>query len=570
LIRDQILLLSHSGRARLYKPLLLGTTIALATSAGAQTTTAAPETVTPPTLRPDLPPADSRLTLPQVQPLAPPPGAEGVRVTPARIVVEGAFPAVADEMAVLTRSIEGRPITLADLYRVASAIEAAHARRGYVLARVTVPPQRIANGGVVRIVVVDGFVEAVDAGGVPRRVRAVVAARLAGLRDRHRIAIGQIERQLLLAGEVTGVTLRSTLARGERPGGVRLIVEGNWRPLRATVRGDNAVDRSLSGANGTVQLSLNGVLGLGETIYGYVASSDPLRPFASDTRVRVLGGGLIVAPGNGRLSLNPEATLSRTLPIVAADVPRVEGRLTRYALRAGYVLAQTRESRLALDLSVEAIEQRTVATDFATDLARDHYAAARLGVSESRSGARASWSLAAQVGQGLGTIGGAESLPPTRQDATGRFTKLTAQAQSSVAAGGLVINTTAFAQTSFGRPLLRAEQFQLEGSNAVSAYVGGVTTTDEGITARTEVAHRVAVRRLALAPYVFGAAGIGGIARPTAVESARLRAAALGAGVRSSILRGHADVGVEYAYGIATIPALDGHGRVNMTASARF
>ncbi len=537
----------------------------------AQTTVAAPETVTPKTLRPATERGDSKLALPPVQALVPPPGADGVRVTPARVAVEGVFPEVASEVGALVRSIEGETITLADLYRVASAIEAVHAQHGFVLARVTVPPQRIADGGTVSILVVDGFIEGIDTASLPRQVRAAVAARLAGLRDRRRLTVGQIERQLLVAGEVAGVTLRSTLARGKQPGGVQLIVDGSWRPLRAIVRGDNVLDRSLGSASSTLQLSLNSLLGLGETLYGYAATSDPLRPFASNTQVRVLGAGLIVAPGDGRLTLNPEVTLSRTLPTVPANVPRSEGRLLRYALRASYLLAETRAQRLALDLSLEALEQRTIAIDFATDLAHDHYAVARLGVGTSHKGHRASWTLGAQLGQGLGSLGTNMAIPPTRQGATDNFTKVTALARGALAVGPqLTLAGAAFVQTSFGRPLLRAEQFQLEGNEAVSAYVGGVTAVDEGVTARVEGGARLSVRQLLLTPYLFTAAGYGRIARPTVVEVGHLGVAAIGAGVRTSILEGRAQFGVEYAYGIATLPTLTRHQRVNLTASVRL
>jgi hemolysin activation/secretion protein len=554
---------------RLAGPSVLALALALPVAVQAQTNTAAPETVTPQTLAPEVAP-DTAIKLPALQSLSPPPGSEGLRATPAHVLVEGAFPAVADEVAALTRPLEGRAITLAELYRIASEIEALHARAGYVLARVSVPPQRIADGGTVRIVVIDGFLESIDTSALPRRIQSAVAARLAGLRGVRQIRLGRIERQLLLAGDVAGVTLRSTLARGDEAGGVRLIVDGTWRPLRVTARGDNALDRSLGDASGSLQVSANGLLGLGETLYSYAATSDPARPFASDTSVRVFGGGMLVGVGNGRLTLNPEATVSRPVPTAPAGAPRTEGLLVRYAARAGYVLAQTREGRLALDLSLEALDQKTNAIDFDTELARDHYAVARFGASYGRVAPRLAWNVSAQLSEGLGRLGGDTGVPPTRQGAQPAFTKLTAQGRVTYAvAPRLTLSAALFAQSSLGHAMLRAEQFQLEGNDAVSAYVGGITALDDGATLRTEAATRVALGPLALAPYIFAAGGNGAIARPTAVETAHLTAGAFGGGVRSTIW-GHFTLGAEYAYGLASVTALDRHGRFNLTASAAF
>lgn len=524
------------------------------TAAGAQTV-AAPNTVTPPTLRPDLPPAAAAFSVPEAQGLTPPPGAEALHVAPGSVLVEGAFPRVREEVAALARAAEHRDVSLAQLYALASAIEAAHARAGYVLARATIPPQQLNDGGAVRITIVDGFVETVD------------TAALVGRRE---VTLAVLERQVLLAGEVAGVSLRSTLARGEQAGGVRLIVEGTWRPLRASVRADNAIDRSLADANATLQIGVNGLLGLGETVYGYLGTDDPLHPFAARTRVSVYGGGVLFGVGDGRLTLNPEATVSRTRPAPVPGVPLTRGLFTRIALRGGYLLGATRSGRSALDLSVEAIDQRNTAIEFATDLARDRYAVARVGATVSRVLPRASWSLAAQLGQGLGDLAHA-GTSLTRQGATARFTKVTAQARSALALGTRwSLSGVALGQTSFDRAQLRAEQFQLEGVDAVSAYVGGATTVDEGATVRVELARRLAIGRVPLSPYLFGAGGVGRIARPTAVEPDELTAAAIGVGARIGLFGGRAELTAEYARGWSSLAALNHRDRVNFSSRIAF
>ena len=540
-------------------------------SAFGQATIPAPETVTPKTLQPPVEKSEATVAIPQAEALTPPPGADSIFMTPTHIIIENAFSEVAKRSDTLARSAEGRRLSLAQIYHLASEIEAIHARQGFVFARAVVPPQRLVDQGTLRILVVDGFIENIDTSRLPGPIRAAVATRLESLRNRSQLKVDQIEPQLLIAGEVAGASLRSTLARGNQPGGVSLIVEGTWHPLRVTLRQDNALDRSLGDATSTLQFSTNSLFGLGETLYGYAATSNPLRPFAANTSVRVLGAGFSIAPGNGRLSLNPEFTFSRTLPRVPANVPRSEGDLLRYAFRAGYLLTVTRARRVALDLSLETLDQRTTAIDFSTDLARDHYAVTRLGVSASNAGQRASWNVSVQLGQGLGGLGGTGDAPPTRQKATANFSKVTGQAHAAIALGPrLSIAATALGQSSFGHALLRAEQFQLEGNEAVSAYIGGVTVVDEGVTARIEAKGRIALTLLPLAPYAFVAAGYGRIVSPTALEVGHLSAAAIGAGVRTSILKGHAELGAEFAYGKASAAAVGSRQRLNLVASIRL
>ena len=545
--------------------------VAIPTATSAQSTNPAPNTVTPPTLSPEQGSTSPGVILTPTKSLTAPVGSDQLLVTPGRVVVEGTFPQMASQIAVLTQSLEGQRVSLTEIYRVASEIEAVHARGGFVLARVSVPPQRIVDGGLVRLVVVDGFIERIDVSAMPHRVRSAVAARLAQLRNAPMLTLSEIERQLLIAGETAGVTLRSTLARGDKAGGVRLIVQGQWRPVSATLRTDNAVDRSLGDANTSLQVSSNGLLGLGETIYGYIASTDPLHSLASNTRVRVVGAGVLLGVGNGRLTLNPEATLSRTQPFQPPNVPRTLGRLERYTARAKYTLAHTRTHQSAIELSIEALDQRTTAFDFGVDLARDRYAALRLGAAYSKASATVNWSVAGQIGQGLGNLGLGFGVPGTRQGASPNFTKVSGQGHASIPVGRrFALSETVLAQTSFGLPLLRAEQFQLEGSEAVSVYVGGATAVDEGITVRSELTTRFGAGSVVIAPYVFAAGGIGHIARPTAVEEPRLRAGGIGIGARTSLLGGRVGLGLEYAYGLANLAVLDQRGRINFTGSVRF
>ena len=567
-------------RVALTRSFLCCTLIAAPTAAYAQV--AAPSTVTPPTLRPEKTDNGFRVDIPETGGLKPPPGSETLQVNLGSVVVEGGFPEVAAETEAEANQLRGKTLTLARIYEVASQIEATHARAGFVLARVVIPPQDLKNGGALRIIVIDGFIEQVDVSGVPKRVRAVVARRLAGLQGRKHLRLSDIEIPLLIANEIPGLTLRSTLIRGNQPGGTRLALEGRHQLVSGSVGADNSLASSLGTWSVNGQVSINSAFGAGEQIYGFVSSGyDISKLFSSDVRERVLGGGAVFGFGDGRLTLNPEATFTRTQPAPSPGVPATQGDLHRLALRASYTLAKTRSRAMLLNGSVEQLEESNKAPDFALTLSRDRYMVARLGLGFDRFDVdHGSFGVAAQLSQGLGDLGArtladvaASGVGYSRDGARNDFTKITAQAHAVLPlAPGWDLAASAKAQTSFGAAVFRAEQFSIEGADGVSAYVGGATAVDEGGAARLELRYRFIAGSgklgLAVSPYLFGAGGFGSISKPTILEPKNLDVAALGAGIRAGVASVGLYLNVEYAYGFSN--ELDDSDRVNVTATIRF
>ena len=324
-------------------------------------------------------------------------------------------------------------MTLGQIYAAASTIEAAYARAGFVLVRVSVPPQQLHDNGPLQIVVTDGFVEAVDTSGPPARIRAPVRADAIGLEHRPQLNLRDLEQALLTADALPGLHLRSILARGNQPGGTRLLLEGTQALVTGSIGVNNAYDPSLGSYGVNAQIALNSALGLGEQFYGFVASGyDLTRLFRDDAPVRVLGGGLLLPLGSGRLTVNPEATFSRTRPEPYPGAPQTVGRLRRYTLRANYGLARSRQSISAASLTIEQIDEINDAPDFAVTLNHDRYMAARLGASYSRQAANGgAVGMSFQFSQGLGALGSlsladaiAANTPFTRQGSSNGFTTL--------------------------------------------------------------------------------------------------------------------------------------------------
>ena len=150
---------------------------------------------------------------------------------------------------------------------------------------------------------------------MPERVRALVAARMASLIGRRHIKLEEIERRLLIAGDVPGLRLKSTLERGKTTGGVRLVLEGTHQVVTATATVDNRLPASLGTWTYGTNVALNSPFGFGEQFYGSAHSGgDPSETFDPASPLRVLGAGAVLPLGLDGWTVNPEYTYSRTLP----------------------------------------------------------------------------------------------------------------------------------------------------------------------------------------------------------------------------------------------------------------
>jgi hemolysin activation/secretion protein len=501
-----------------------------------------PAQVTPHDLRPAAS-SSGTIALPGAAGLKAPTNAASLSITLGRVIVEGDFPELQSQSAALTDRLRSKRITVADIYAVANAIEQAYAAAGYILVRVVVPPQKLDKGGALRLVIVDGFVEGVDVKGVDESQRRVVAARMASLIGRRHVTLNEIERRLLLASDVPGVTLRSTLARGAMPGGALLVLEATHNAISGSVGVDNHLPNSLGGFALNSTVALNSVFGLGEQIYGSASSGYNLgSAFAGASPLQVFGGGFSLPIGADGLIINPEYVNAITRPVAPAGSPPSVGYFERFDLRASYPVIRTRAQTLTLQATWEWDEEHLVPTGFDTDLYKDNYQVARFQAADQF---LLPWGAAAQAtasfSQGLtgrNASQAAAGVPNSQQGAIPQFSKanldLNIQQPLPFASQFALIG---HAQWSFGKPLFLAEQISLDGADALSAFPSGTFTVDEGATLRGEFIHPVAFTvsgvQAMLAPYLFGAVGRGFVDDPTAVQQSAIDAGSLGIGMRT-------------------------------------
>lgn len=533
-----------------------------------------PSQVTPSTLAPAPGPAGTT-TLSGAAGLAPPANAASLSVVVGNVSVEGGFPELQSETAAIAASLRGRRVTVAQLFAAANAIEQAYAAHGFVLVRVAVPPQKLQNGGTLRLVVIDGFVEGVDVNAVPEKQRALIHARLASLIGQRHVTLSEIERRLILASDVPGLTLSSTIARGTAPGGTLLVLEATQNEFVGTLGIDNRLPASLGTTELAGSFALNSPLGYGEQIYGAASTGYNLGDvWNATTPMQLLGVGAILPIGADGWKINPEYTNSVTRPAPTPWAPSEVGYYQRFDLRASYPLILSRAQALTVQATYEWAQEHLTPIGYDADIYDDQYNVARLQFEDHLRLPYGQFAGTLIFSQGLGGRGETEAVltgvPLSQQGAFPTFSKLGLDAtwtQPLPASFQGVV--TGQGQTSFGHPLFIAEQFSLDGPQGASAYPLGTFSVDEGATLRAEVQRPFTIGWTqglgSAAPYIFGAAARGWIDDPTAVEQGQISAELFGVGLRfgadaaATALPLGATLSVELARGFSNVP---GEGQV--------
>ncbi len=545
--------------------------------------------ITPPSFAPPAPRAGAPVVIPEGKGAQAPPGSEALEVRLSDVAVEGhAIDPAA--LAELKAKLTGHVVKVSEIFAAARALEAAYARAGHVLVRVTVPPQSLADGAVLRLVVVAGFLERIDTEGVPARVRRRIAAILAPLQGEEDVTLARIERRLLLAADVPGVSLRSTLAAGTQPGATVLVVEATQRPVSGFLTLDNTLPAALGRYAYGAGVTFNSVLGAGETLYlrasGLPNTGRETSFLDATPRDRALAAGAIVPIGHDGLSLNVEGTDARTAPRHDAAFPGFGSRFQRLSGRVRYPFVRTRALTMSGELSFDAQDERVRIIDpVMLTLSIDRLRVARATGDISLAlpgGGLLTQRLQASFGlDALGARSAAdatETLPLSRAGEHAGFQKIEVDASlDQPLARHLAVALRARAQTSFGEVMANSEQIGIATLDGLSPLPSGTLQGDAGYVVRGELQAPFPVRTTGLfgrmTPYGFVAQGRVRYEQPTLLERRATDAYAYGAGLRltGAPAAGSPGLSAGVEYGRAHVDGLPGHpDRLSFTIVTQF
>ncbi len=513
---------------------------------------------------------------------APPPGSENIGITLGGVNLQEALPEMAAaNQAYVQRLTRGR-IPVSELFTATADLEAAYAEAGYVLARVVLQQQTLRDGGTLDVVVINGYVEAVDTSNVPENIKTRVDRLTARLINRRGLTRRELERQLLLAGDVPGTALRSALGRGEGPGATVIALDPEYKLVTGFIGFGNPTGDELGGITLNFGAELNSAFGQGETLYVRLSGA-PEEFLTSDPRSRILALGAVVPLGYSGASVNVEATMSDTTPDDAVTPTRSD--YNRQSVRFIYPFVRGRQFNLAGQAALDRSQDSQNLVGGAT-VFDDRLAVVRGGIDLTYAhdgGALTQGNLV--LSRGIDSLdartaadAAGSPVPLSRAGADAEFTKIAGSfSHNREISERLGLLVTGRFQSSLGDPMLTSEQFSLVGSQELSTFDSGSLRGDSGFVIRSELSTQIETSLgqmpLLMSPYVFAGFGYAKLENPTAAEQAETEAFAYGIGVdlfsrtdsnyRSSSIR------VEYGRGERDDSSPDDN-RFSIVGSFRF
>lgn len=131
------------------------------------------------------------------------------------ITVEGVTAYPSGSLEKIANDRIGQKISVQELFNFAAKMTATYRNDGYLLSRVIVPQQEIDDGNV-RLRAVEGYIDNILIEGVDRDLEQVIRRYLERLTKERPLSRHTLERYLLLAGDLPGVTVRSFLKPSEK------------------------------------------------------------------------------------------------------------------------------------------------------------------------------------------------------------------------------------------------------------------------------------------------------------------------------------------------------------------
>ncbi len=431
---------------------------------------------------------DEGFTIPEQEDTTrPPDGADKVEFVLRGIVVEGATVfAEADFLPLYEKHLGGK-VALTVVYEIAAAITRMYADAGYVLAQALVPAQRINGNGIVRIRVLEGYVDKVLIEGEVEGRRALLEEMGRKIAASRPLKASVLERYLLLADDLHGATVQGVLKPSPNtPGAANLVLAVSHKTYDAFVNFDNRGTKYTGPLQFTLGGTANSVLGLYEkTSLQVVTSGDTneLRyvSLGHDQILNSEGTGLGVTLG-GSLS-EPGATLTPS---------DINSRNVSFSATVKHPVIRSRPRTLNVKGTFDYKNSTTDQND--NRLSEDRVRAIRFGVDYDFTDAwlptPAMTIVTGELSRGLNILGsrpsGSDNL--TRPRGVSDFHKatmgLTRIQQLPLEGVGVMFGMSA--QYSPG-PLLSSEEFSFGGSSFGRGLDSSEISGDSGVAVKVEL-----------------------------------------------------------------------------------
>jgi len=416
----------------------------------------------------------------------------------------------------------GQAASTGTLNALANAMSAAYGKSAVALYTVAIPAQTFADG-VVHVRVAEGFIEqVVITGDVKRSSVRLVKQYATRLAAEHPLRRATLQRYLSLMRDIPGLTIDMQLLKGERAGGVKLVLTLKQKRRNLSFSYDSRTQEQL--AEGAFQATgkLFGALRPGDETDLVISTAANFRNYGYFGLIHSTPLG---ADGTRlNLSIAHLATRERHTDITGnADV---------LSLSVSHPLIRSYQRNLVVNASLDGVNSNNAV--LGSLLSRERSRAARGGAVFSDAAGRHNLSANITVSRGLGIFDADTRF--TFADA--EFTKLAGRTSLDRALGKRFVIRLATGGQWTADPLPAVERFVVGGADFGRAFPVAILAGDRGVAGSAELAW-LPIRKLAFARtefYVFGdIANVSYLARGHYLP-ASFDLASAGVGVRLALL----------------------------------
>lgn len=413
-----------------------------------------------------------------------------VRVT--NVAIEGVTAYPASEIEALTQGLVGPATSLTRIDAARLAILRRYQSDGYVLSAVSVNMD-VASGRL-RFIVTEGRIASVKIDGDIGPAATQVLRFLNRLTEKVPIDSATLERYLLLAQDVPGITLHAVLQPStDEPGALNLIAQVSRQPVSGLATLDNRAFVNTGPIEGLGVLDFNSFTEFGEkseiSLYHAFPNSETFGQASTEFFIGSSGLKLKIYAGSGQ-----------TWPTGPLGLEQYNGITTVYGGQLSYPLIRARQQTLNLHVSLDGTESTV---NIGTPTVRESYdvvTALRFSADYALSDLlfgpdhSALNAISGRISQGLPILGATEDNNPNaaRLGQQTTFTKFDFQASrtqtlfspwrdATVALEGLLAGQVT------GNVLPLTEQFYLGGMQYTRGYYAGQVVGDKALAATAEL-----------------------------------------------------------------------------------
>jgi hemolysin activation/secretion protein len=430
-----------------------------------------------------------------------PPEAKKIKFTLNGIILEGNHVYSSRDLSQIYRKQLHKKISVADLFEIVQEITNYYRNNGYIITRAILPPQHVKNG-VVRIRIIEGYIDKVNVTGKPLGVKCLVYAYGTQIRKCRPLHLDRMERYLLIDNEIPATQVKAVLTPSKsKVGAADLNLVTSYSPTTGYLSYDDYGTRYLGPQQITANLGLHSIFSAGDA-YQVTATKTPK---GSELTYWDMNYGSAIGCDGSRGLIG--GTYVRTHPLFVLQPVQIDGVNNNYYTGIQYPYVRTRSSNVTFQAGFNYLDSQV--TSFGQKLYRDHLRSLDFSATSNYADR---WSglnyVTADIRQGLPIFGYTQSTnissaQTSRPGGHAVYTKVNLQysrlqpIKGAFSFYGLVHGQYA------AQPLLASEQYPFGGSQLGRGYDVAEILGDHGLAGTMEARYDLEIGHLLMQSIQF-------------------------------------------------------------------